>query len=292
MIEWIRAHPKVVKSIKTILIALGIGLTIYLIVSNFRRYADYQNRAKFVLVVVGNGSMGNVSSYMTRENFSITNCPAGSSFPGYIDFTYEIVVARSSGNVLLAVVFWFNLAVILVLTLIDIVIIAYTWLGKKTEVLEKSDIIWLVIDRVLLKIWFLTTISAPTYYISAFDYSQNCLQYHSDNDLTALSLLPMALTFPILGILAVIAQVVSLRFLHGEWKASLSLRETKKGIKQENGTFRALESKRQLCLACCVCQVGISAIYIIVTGLLLVALMLTKQFTRNDAIVIITNLFV
>lgn len=297
------SHPKVCSGIKVIYKVLAVGLSIYLIVAAIKRYQTYDQRPNYTFLVVGNGTNSsngqNISYYMIRTGANITNCSSNARFRTDVSAIYYLIVGRTNVNFVILIVFWFNLSVAIILILLDIykvVRLLVKCVPKSNKVFEKSyessskakesSTIWSVVDAIILKLWLLTTITAPTYYVSAFDYSQICLQYQSELDLFAGKFMVIAISFPILGLIGLCCGWSCTSCIKRECTFSCSVRNIIPLIKDPN-----IGSIQKVCLAYILCQVAYTVVFVFLAGGFLCVLMLLKPFTRGDAIPIVINLF-
>lgn len=298
--DWIEDHPKLWNGIKIFLKVVAVALSIYLIVAMIKRYQTYDQRGNYQLIVVGNSTNNsNNSYYMVRTGANVTNCSSSARFTTDISAIYYLVVGRTNVNFVILIVFWFNLAVSAVLMLLDIyklVVLSVKYIPKCNKILgkthqsssetNKSSLILSLIDIIILKLWLMATISAPTYYVSAFDYSQVCLQTQFDAELIAMNFTVVAISFPILGMFGLCCAWGCTSCFKKKCVLSCGVRYIGPLI-TDNGAGWA----QKLCLGYVLCQVASSVIFVFVAGGFLCILLLLKQATRADAIVIVANIF-
>ena len=297
--DWIKDHPKLWNGIKISLKVVAVALSIYLIVATIRRYQTYDQRGNYQLIVVKNSTNSsdrqNISYYMVRTGANVANCSSSARYTTDISAIYYLVVGRTNVNFVILIVFWFNLIVVVVLMMLDIyklVVLSVKCnkiLGKipqSSSETNNSSLILSLIDIIILKLWLMATISAPTYYVSAFDYSQVCLQTQFDAELIAINFTAVAISFPILGMFGLCFAWGCTSCFKKKCVLSCGVRNIGPLITDKGAGWA-----QKLCLGYVLCQVASSVIFVFVAGGFLCILLLLKQATRADAIVIVANIF-
>ena len=298
IIQWTKENPKKTKGFRALLRLVSIAITIFLLVSAARHYEAYEKRPSYYLRIdyentTSPNTTANVFSYIIRENATVKNCSAASKFPGDASIAYYTVVKKPPTNSLIIAVFVSNVIVVGLLGLFDIYYLVILLIEKNESEIDKSKIdkkkiFWSFLKKLFLKAWQLATIAAPTYYISAFDYSQVCLQFNSA-DVSAIAIMPIALIFPYLGIIGIVLVYISSCCIKRKCDCSSNPYES---IRQTTHEKKLLIFC--ICINCSSCGLYVCVTFFLVFGIgfFLCVMIALKQVTRAEGVLIALNLFV
>lgn len=252
-------------------------------------YEKYEQRPNYYLVT---GSVNKSSSspsdsstysYIIRQNATNANCSSDAKFPGDVSIPYYLVVSKPPTLNILVAIFAMNIAVTILLTLVDVGLLVKLWLPKKDHDMNKKKLFCSLVEKFFLKVWQLATIVAPTYYISAIDYSEICLRLTSVFEIAAISMVPIAAALPLAGLLGILLGCARSCCIKRECTCNCRLYDS---IPQKDA-----------CKLCC-CMPAVMFVFygcllfafIFTIGFFLCIMMVIKQAARKEGVMIIANL--
>lgn len=208
-----------------ILIAVDFICMLYFIISNSVNYNKYKQRDNFIIQSRQNYENETIGYYITKQNFSISDCSNGSLFSFEVQNIFNYVVCKRCGvsNVLFESVF--VIAVLLNCLTMGLEVFAsckmclngsQNWqiLGCGAPCLSKVCSFALIL---IIKIVRQASFIIPTYFIGLFDYDRPCLSYRSYWSLVHLQHPKISLILTIWSILCLIG---GLRFTITHVKSS------------------------------------------------------------------------
>lgn len=135
--------------------------------------------------------------YLFYSQTKSNNCSSKAQFHTDLTSIYHLIVTKSATSYVYVSVFCLNLGIAFILTLSDIV----EFIRYKTKANSRSTYLTIVsffFDETISKSWLFAILITPSYYISIFDYSENCLTFESHADVFALTYVAVTILFPVI----------------------------------------------------------------------------------------------